>query len=81
MEEFITGILRLLLSFVRFILEQWFVEALCFHTGRVFITVCTLGQYPCSPVSEDTRFKISIFGLFIILFILLAIGIYNTIAV
>jgi hypothetical protein len=80
MEEFIAGILRLLLSFVRFILEQWFVEALCFHTGRVIIAVFTFGQYPRSPISEDTRFKISILGLVIIISILLAIGIYNTIA-
>lgn len=78
MEEFISGILRLLLSFVRFMLDQWFVEASCFQTGRVIIAVVTFGHYPRSPISEDTRFKISILGLVIIFCILLAIGIYNT---
>ncbi|MGF1760802.1 hypothetical protein L4D76_23335 [Photobacterium sagamiensis] len=79
MEEFITGLLRLLLMLARFIIGLWFVDALCFNVGRFTITVITFGKYPKKPIDDDSRLKINLLGLATIAFLLLTIGIVNTV--
>ena len=79
MEEFITGLLRLLLMLARFIIGLWFVETLCFYVGRFTITVITFGKYPKKTIDDDSRLKINLLGLATMTFLLLTIGIINTV--
>ncbi len=41
-------------------------DLICFHLGRTFLLIVTVGKYPPSPVPENEQTKVEIAGSFVL---------------
>lgn len=74
MEDLLESIFRGVLSAVRWVLINFFVEIILHWIGRISLLVITFGNYPSGPEIEENETFITISGLVVfIIFATLAI--------
>ncbi|WP_199481979.1 hypothetical protein [Vibrio owensii] len=69
MEEFFIGALRVLGALVRWIIIDFLLERVSYYLGYLGVSILTLGKRPHKPVSDAMRFRISYFGILLLVVI------------
>ncbi len=74
MEELTEGTFKGILRLIRFILIDFFCELVAYWVGRITLYLMTLGKYPKEPESQKETEWITVFGVFVIFLLVVAIS-------